>query len=142
MYLVVTELRENALSNTIGTIGWHDLTVADAPRIRDFYKAVANWGASDVAMSDSAGSYADYCMHAPDGRANGPVVAGVCHARGSNSNVPPQWLMYIVVADVEASAKRCTELGGKLLDGPRKMGSQMFCAIQDPAGAVCALISP
>lgn len=51
-------------------------------------------------------------------------------------------MMYVTVADAEASAKKCIELGGKLLDGPRRMGHQMFCFIQDPAGAACALVSP
>ncbi|MBX3379712.1 MAG: VOC family protein [Phycisphaeraceae bacterium] len=132
-----------SLPNSVGHITWHDYTTEDASRLRDFYKGVAGWETSDVAMSDAAGAYADYCMHAPgaDGK-RGPVVAGVCHARGPNAKLPSQWLMYITVADVAASAKRCVELGGKLLDGPRKMGGQMFCAIQDPGGAVCALVSP
>jgi len=129
--------------NAVGHIHWHDYTMKDAARVRDFYSKVVGWSSSDVAMSDSNGAYADYCMHAPGSDGNpGPVVAGVCHARGVNAKIPPQWLMYITVADVEASAKKCVELGGKLIDGPRKMGNQTFCAIQDPGGAVCALISP
>ena len=128
--------------NPVGQIVWHDLTVPDAPRVRDFYKAVVGWPTSDVALTDANGAYADFCMHAPDAQGKaGHVVAGVCHNRGPNAKLPAQWLMYITVADVEASAKKCVELGGKLLDGPRKMGNQMFCAIQDPAGAVCALTS-
>lgn len=125
-----------------GQILWHDLTIPDASRVRDFYSAVVGWSASDVDMSDAKGSYSDYCMHAPTNSSEpGPVVAGVCHARGPNAKIPPQWLMYVAVADVETSAKKCVDLGGKLLDGPRKLGTQMFCIIQDPAGAVCALIA-
>jgi len=30
--------------------------------------------------------------------------------------------------------------GGKLIDGPRMMGKSRFCVIQDPAGAMIALI--
>src|SRR5207237_1350454 len=57
--------------------------------------------------------------------------AGICHARGENARVPPQWLIYIAVADVAASAARCEALGGRVLDGPRPMGSHQFCVIQD-----------
>lgn len=49
--------------------------------------------------------------------------------------------MYIQVADVDASAQRCVSLGGKVNDGPRAVGNGRFCVIQDPAGAVAALIS-
>jgi predicted enzyme related to lactoylglutathione lyase len=115
-----------------GTISWRDLTVADAASVRDFYQAVVGWTHRPEPMGD----YEDYCMIAP---ATGEVVAGVCHARGTNANVPPQWLMYINVEDVDASAQKACELGGAVLDGPRMMGAGRFAVIRDPAGAVCAL---
>ncbi len=130
-------------SNPIGHSLWRDLTVKDATGVRDFYKAVVGWTSSDVPMSEETGAYVDFCMHAPgpDGKP-GEVVAGICHSRGVNGKIPPQWLVYITVPDVAGSARKCVDLGGKVLDGPRKMGTQTFCVIQDPAGAVAALISP
>ncbi len=116
-----------------GSIIWQDLTVPDAASVRDFYCQVAGWNYTDHDM----GGYADYNM-----AASGQTVAGICHARGVNANVPPQWLVYIVVSDVPAAARRCQELGGQVLDGPRSMDGQRFCVIQDPAGAVAALVGP
>jgi predicted enzyme related to lactoylglutathione lyase len=55
--------------------------------------------------------------------------------------VPAQWLIYINVESVAESARLCAEMGGEVLDGPRKMGDLDFCVIRDPAGAVAALIS-
>jgi predicted enzyme related to lactoylglutathione lyase len=69
-------------------------------------------------------------------------VAGICHARGANASLPVQWLVYVQVENVEASARRAQELGGSVVDGPRGMGSFQFCVIRDPAGAVLALVSP
>ena len=83
------------------------------------------------------GSYSDFAMNQPLG---GDTVAGICHARGPNANLPAQWLIYIRVADVDASAERCRELGGTVLDGPREIGEERFCVIRDPAGAFAALI--
>lgn len=117
----------------IGRIEWLDLTVGDAPRIRDFYADVVGWKAADVDM----GSYADYCMNLP----TGDTIAGVCHARGENAKLPPQWLVYVRVESVQASAEACMKKGGKLLDGPRRMGGSDFCVIEDPVGAVMALLS-
>jgi uncharacterized protein len=120
----------------VGTIGWIDLTVPNAPEVRDFYRAVVGYGASEVEM----GGYSDYCLLEPS---TGEAIAGVCHARGVNAGLPPQWLIYITVEDVTASVARCVELGGKVIAPPRRMGAQgTYCVIEDPAGAVVALFAP
>ncbi len=125
----------SATPPTSGRIGWVDLTVADAPRLRDFYAAVAGWTAQGV----SVGDYEDYVMQANDGTAQ----AGVCHARGVNAGVPAQWLVYITVPDLEASLTQVGALGGRMLRAPNATGpSGRFAIIEDPAGAVCALFEP
>jgi predicted enzyme related to lactoylglutathione lyase len=68
------------------------------------------------------------------------AVAGICHARGANADLPPQWIPYITVENLESSAARCVALGGRVLAGPRGMGgTARCCIIRDPAGAVAAL---
>jgi len=122
-------------SPKLGTIAWLDLTVRYAPAVRDFYKAVVGWGATDLDM----GGYPDFVM-TPPGSSDG--VAGVCHARGPNAHLPPQWLVYIIDADVDASAAACTANGGKVISPPKKSGDgSSICVVQDPAGAVLALAS-
>lgn len=118
-----------------GSISWIDMSTADAGGVRDFYKAVVGWDTEDVDM----GGYADYVMKAPD---SGDGVAGVCHARGSNADLPPGWLIYITVADVEASAAACREYGGKVLVEPRGLAGGRFCVVEDPGGSVAALYQP
>jgi len=84
--------------------------------------------------------YEDFNTNVP---ATGKPAAGVCHARGANADLPPQWLVYIVVEDVETSATRCVELGGTVIAGPKNMGSHgRYCVIRNPAGAVAALFTP
>lgn len=118
-----------------GRIGWVDLTVPDAPRVRDFYTAVAGWTAQGLSM----GEYEDFVMLAPDGTPQG----GVCHARGTNEGVPAQWLVYITVADLDARLEHVTALGGRIVRAPKSAGpSGRFAVIEDPAGAVCALFEP
>ena len=114
-----------------GSIGWTDLTVPEAETVRDFYAAVTGWTPSPVSMGD----YSDYTMS----DASGNAVAGVCHSRGANANVPAAWLIYIVVSDLAASLAECARLGGRVLDGPRTVGGGRFAVIRDPAGAVAAL---
>jgi predicted enzyme related to lactoylglutathione lyase len=115
-----------------GAILWRDLTVADAPGVAEFYHAVVGWEMSPHDMGD----YHDFDVTQP----GGDVVAGICHARGENAHIPPQWLLYVKVADVAASAEAARAAGGAIVDGPRPMGASTFCVIRDPAGAVLALI--
>lgn len=117
----------------VGTISWVDLTVTDAAGVRDFYAAVTGWTPSEVPM----GAYSDYCMNEP---AAGRSVAGVCHARGGNADLPAQWLVYIVVEDLDASLAECRARGGAVVAGPKAIGREArYAVIRDPAGAVAAL---
>lgn len=119
-----------------GQIGWIDLTVSDATAVRDFYQSVTGWTPSPVEM----GGYQDFCMLPPG---EGQPVAGICHARGQNIGLPPVWLVYITVDDLDQSIRRCEELGGKVVRPTTDMGaSGRFCVISDPAGASCALFEP
>jgi predicted enzyme related to lactoylglutathione lyase len=120
----------------IGAIAWIDLTVGAAPEVRDFYQEVVGWTSGEVEM----GGYADFTMHPPGG---GDPIAGVCHARGPNADLPAQWLIYITVADLDRSLAQCQARGGAVLAGPKGMGSAgRYAVIRDPAGAVAALIEP
>ncbi len=122
-----------AETNCFGTMEWHDLTVDDADRVRDFYQAVVGWTLAPVSM----GEYNDYGMMLPG---SNDAAGGICHRRGGNADIPSQWLIYIRVADLEASLAICRDKGGKLISGPKHMGEDMrYCVIQDPADAICAL---
>ena len=72
----------------IGQITWRDLTVPNAQEVRDFYSGVVGWDWSGQNM----GGYDDFNMLSPE---TGETVAGICHARGSNAHLPPQWLVYL-----------------------------------------------
>lgn len=123
-------------SPAYGTIGWVDLTVANAPAIRDFYAEVVGWTPSPVAME----GYDDFNMVSS---ATGEPAAGVCHARGENAAIPPQWLIYIVVPDVAASVAKAIEKGGQLIAGDPQVGKEGgYCVVRDPGGAAFALYQP
>ena len=117
----------------IGSIGWTDLTIANAGQLRDFYSAVVGWKSDGLDM----GGYQDYVMAEPD---SGKPTAGVCHAKGSNEGLPSVWLVYFTVADLEASLTATTAQGGTVLRQPTNAGGQgRYAVIRDPAGAVAAL---
>jgi uncharacterized protein len=118
-----------------GKIGWIDLTVPDADKIRDFYSKVAGWEPTPVNM----GEYDDYVMTPPKGEA----AAGICHARGQNEGIPPYWMIYINVKDIQKSISDCKELGGTVVKDIKEMGTYgKYAVIKDPAGAFTALFEP
>ena len=115
-----------------GQVAWIDLTVPNAEAVRDFYRQVTGWTASSVDM----GGYADYCMSSASGR----MVAGICHARGVNAELPPVWMVYITVANLDEAMRLCVERGGKIRIPPKNVaGHDRYCVMGDPAGALAAL---
>ncbi|MFZ0391005.1 MAG: VOC family protein [Calditrichia bacterium] len=123
----------SAGSAKTGKIGWVDLTVRNADEVRDFYSQVVGWEVEEVSM----GEYSDFSMLEPQSRS---AAAGICHARGPNADLPPQWLIYIIVNNLAESLEKCRLLGGEVLAEPPDSGSAAkFAVIRDPAGAVAAL---
>jgi uncharacterized protein len=118
-----------------GAITWIDLTAGNADEVKAFYQRVVGWTAEPVEM----GGYSDFNMLPPG--AERPV-AGICHARGTNAGLPAHWLIYIIVADLDASVGLCNECGGEVLTPIKCESHGRIAVIRDPAGAVCALYEP
>lgn len=116
----------------IGSFVSIDLTVPDADVVRDFYETVIGWTHSGVDM----GGYQDYHMMMPGAKS---PSAGICHARGTNADLPPKWMLYVLVEDLDRSLQTAEQMGGKRISEVRDYGEIRFCAIQDPAGAVISL---
>lgn len=110
----------------LGKPFWHDLTVKDTAQLIPFYEAVCNWKTSEHDM----GEYADFNMTTQDG----DTVAGLCHARQENANLPPVWLMYVAVPSLREALAKVEALGGKVVDQ-----RTAFAVVCDPAGAHLAL---
>lgn len=68
----------------------------------------------------------------------GDTIAGIFHARGDNSAMPPQWLMYVRLENSRISAEKVIELGGDIIQGARIMSGETYYVIRDPDGAVLA----
>lgn len=113
-----------------GKIAWTDLTVESAEDIKRFYSEVVGWQSEGVSM----GEYDDFNMVQPGSK---DPSAGICHARGSNADLPPVWMVYITVENLSSSLASVEQLGGKVLKAPKENGK--YAVIEDPAGAICTL---
>lgn len=125
---------ENYLQH--GSVNWRDITVENATQLRDFYQKIAGWSFEEIPMKDKEDDYVDFVMKLEDDTA----VAGICHHRGVNNGIPPQWIMYISVENVEEVIKKAVRLGAKKIkEHTAKNGSVLYAILQDPAGALFAL---
>lgn len=115
-----------------GEMAWLDLSVQNAAEVKDFYQHVVGWKSEEVSM----GEYQDYAMLTPG---SGDAVAGICHAKGCNIDLPATWLPYFLVEDIEQAVAATKETGGELITDIKSMGHDKYAVIKDPAGAVCAI---
>lgn len=119
-----------------GHIAWLDLTIPNAESTRDFYQAVIGWQVEDVMMQDGGGTYTDYNMLGSDDQ----PAAGVCHAKGTNKQLPPVWLIYLPVGDLLTSIEKVEQNAGKIITTYlNKAGKITQVVIQDPIGVYLAL---
>jgi predicted enzyme related to lactoylglutathione lyase len=123
----------NAIPPRTGLIKWADLTVDNAAEVAEFYAGVVGWNAVELPVDD----HVDFIMAHPE---TGDTAAGIFHQSGGLKGLPQQWLVYVTIDDLDDSIAACTQLGGKVIFGPRDSETMgRWCVVEDPAGAVMAL---
>jgi predicted enzyme related to lactoylglutathione lyase len=121
----------------LGSIGWFDMTSSDPETARRFYEQVVGWVSEPFDM----GTHKDYTMRAP---ASSDPLAGICLEAGpAATGLPPVWMIYITVDDIDRRLALCVELGGAVQVPARSIsGMGRFAVIRDPVGAHVALFEP
>jgi hypothetical protein len=117
-----------------GTFSWVDLATPDAAAAKAFYTHVFGWEAHD----SPAGPDSVYTMLSLAGK----HVAGLYEmsAEQRAQGIPPHWLSYVTVDDIDAATEKVTALGGTVLAGPMDvMEAGRMAMVQDPTGATFAL---
>jgi predicted enzyme related to lactoylglutathione lyase len=117
-----------------GAMTWNELFTSDVDRAGKFYAATFGWTTTPVDM----GPAGTYTLFGRAGEKNN--VGGMMPLGPQMKGVPPHWLVYFAVTDVDASAKKAAELGGKVMSPPMDIPNVgRFAVVQDPQGAVLAL---
>lgn len=117
----------SGLANEPGSFTWNELNSRDPQAATAFYGQVFGWDGKPMEGPR------EYTTFEVDGR----PVAGMADMRGRvPDEVPPHWLVYITVADLDASVATAQELGGSVLVGPMDIpGMGRFAVVADPQGA-------
>ena len=69
-------------------------------------------------------------------------VGGIMPIPPQAQGSPPNWGVYVTVDNIDATAKKAKELGGKVLVPPTDIPNVgRFAVLQDPQGAVISAIT-
>ena len=120
-----------------GVFNWIDLTTTDIAGAKAFYGGLFGWQADDM----PTGGGPDYTMFKIDGHA----VAGATPMSDDMRamGVPPVWVSYVKIDDIDGAAARAAEAGGVVFMPPMDvLDSGRMALVQDPTGAAFGMWSP
>ena len=118
-----------------GTFVWHEWMGRDPSAVASFYERVLGWRAqaperdpSYTVWTTSRGAAAGAARLATDVQ---------------SSAVPPGWIAYVAVPDVEATTALAERLGGRILKGVTALpDGGRYAVVADPHSAVIGIYTP
>ncbi|HVF56978.1 MAG TPA: VOC family protein [Pyrinomonadaceae bacterium] len=116
-----------------GSFCWSELASTNVEAAKKFYSQLLGWELKEGEVAP---------MIYTEIMAGGKPVGGMYQMTPEDGDRPSHWMAYVAVDDVEASAKRVEELGGKICVPPSDIPNVgRFCVITDPSGASLSLVT-
>jgi predicted enzyme related to lactoylglutathione lyase len=116
-----------------GAFSWSELMTTDVEGASKFYSNLFGWKTEEMPMENMK-----YTIVKVGEEGVGGIMTIPPQAQGS----PPNWGVYVTVDDVDVTAKKAKELGGKVLVPPTDIPNVgRFSVLQDPQGAVISAIT-
>lgn len=114
-----------------GRFCWHELVTTDLDAATKFYGELFGW-----THRDNPGPMGSYRMFSHGETMAAGAIAGP-------PGLPSSWLVYVAVDDADASAKKVTELGGKIIVPPTTVPDMLrFACAFDSGGAAFGMLQP
>ena len=116
--------------NEPNTLCWAELDTNDTKSAEKFYTALFGWG------TKPSETYTEW-------QRGGQSIGGMMTIPKEWGPVPPNWLVYFMVSDVDGTAKKASSSGAKVMVPPTDIPKTgRFAVIQDPQHAVFAVYKP
>ena len=129
-YFMVWQPRRNPgaqLVSDVGALVWNELATTDIDSASSFYGELFDWTFEPFEASPTP-----YTVIMNAGRSSGGIT-------GLQAPVPPHWLPYFGIAEIDAAISRTQELGGTMHAGPIELPMAKLAVVADPQGAMFAL---
>jgi uncharacterized protein len=121
--------------NEPGTLCWTELTTTDTKAAEKFYTQLLGW----TPKHNAPGAPMEYTEFTAAGAPN-PSVGMMAKPADMPAHIPSYWMPYFLVTDVDKSASKAKELGGKTMVPPTDIPSTgRFAILTDPQGAMFAI---
>jgi uncharacterized protein len=118
-----------------GQFSWNELVTTDPAGATTFYKQLFGWTTQDFPMPGFT-----YTVVSAGGAQSGQ--GGIMPTPPTAKGMPPAWISYVTVDDVDATAKQAEKLGGKIMVPPSDIPEVgRFAVLLDPQGASIAIIT-
>lgn len=116
---------------TEGHTAWHELHTTDAEAAMSFYSTLFGWTPAEPMDMGPMGRYYVFARTFP--------IGGMMNKPKEMAQMPSSWGLYFEVADTDAAARRVTQHGGKILNGPMDVPGGRIVNCIDPQGAAFSL---
>jgi predicted enzyme related to lactoylglutathione lyase len=129
-------MEQTAMMLKHGQVCWTEIATRNLDACKTFYAELFGW---NLKRSDAVGSEVEYIEFGTDGQ----CPAGGMYQMGEEyGDAPSHWMSYVAVDDVDESAKKVEELGGKVCVPPTDIPNVgRFSVITDPTGATFSMIT-
>lgn len=126
------EFQGSELANEHGSMAWQEVLTRDAGAARDFYTALLNSTTEKL-----PGDMTYYTLHQGSDTVGGIMQMDDGHWPAS---IPPHWMPYFAVNDIQDAVKIAAEHGGTVNVPPFESPYGLVSILSDPAGAVFSVI--
>lgn len=119
-----------------GNIHWSELVSADVEASKKFFTEICGWTINAMPMPN--GDY-NVCM------VGDQPVAGIMGVEQieADHEIPPHWMTYIEVSDVDASIAAVAGAGGVVVRPPFDVpGVGRIAMVQDPGKGIVGMMTP
>ncbi|MEZ5425641.1 MAG: VOC family protein [Pyrinomonadaceae bacterium] len=123
-----------------GQVCWNELATSDLGKAKEFYSALLGW---KLEQSNAVK------MEYPEIKVGEKTLGGMMQMTDEWKNaetgeflMPSHWMTYIAVDDVDETARKVSEMGGKICVPPTDIAPVgRFSVINDPSGAFISIIT-
>ncbi len=119
--------------SALGAYSWHELATTDVNAALSFYTELFGWEKGPT--HPMGGDVGDYQLITQGGQQIGGLY------KSSPAAMPPSWLTYVNVADIDKAANAVKGGGGRIINGPMQVpGGSWIAQATDPQGGMFAVI--
>jgi predicted enzyme related to lactoylglutathione lyase len=116
----------------IGIAVWYELWTREPDASRDFYAGLLDWTAVQQDMGETT-----YTSFIKDGEGR----AGLAEMTDAQADYPAQWMIYIAVANIDATLEAAQALDATVLMPPTELPSVgRMATLRDPQGGLFSVI--